>query len=70
MDMTETTVPKTDQQQYDHYLGGITRVVTITAVKRGSDEQPVSVELAEYPGLPFKPNKTNRRLLVTAWGAD
>jgi hypothetical protein len=30
----------------------------------------VNIELAEYPGKPFKPNKSMRRVLVAAWGAD
>jgi hypothetical protein len=33
-------------------------------------EQPVVVELAEYPGRPFKPNKSMRRVLAKAWDAD
>ena len=70
MDLTETTVPKSDQQQYDDYLGGKTRTVTVSAVTKGSPEQPVNVELVEFPGRPFRPNKTMRRLLVLAWGAD
>lgn len=69
MDMTESIAPKTDQQNFDDYLIG-PRTVTITAVKQGSPEQPVSVELAEYPGRPFKPNKSMRRVMVSAWGAE
>ena len=70
MDISETTIPKSDQQQYDDYLGGQKRTVTVTGVTKGSLEQPVNVELAEFPGRPFRPNKTMRRLLVLAWGTD
>jgi hypothetical protein len=70
MDIAETTAANSAQQNYDDYLGGITRTVTITAVTKGSVEQPVNLELAEFPGKPYKPNKSNRRLLVLAWGAD
>ena len=70
MDILETTFPKSDQQQYDDFLGGKTRTVTVTEVNKGTAEQPVNLELAEYPGRPFKPNKTMRRLLVLAWGSD
>jgi hypothetical protein len=70
MDLTETIAPKSDQQNYDDYIGGIQRTVTISAVTKGNAEQPVNIELAEYPGRPFKPNKSMRRLLVVAWGAD
>lgn len=69
MDMSETIVPRSDQQNYDDYLAG-PRTVTISAVTKGNAEQPVNVELAEYPGRPFKPNKSMRRVLVMAWGAD
>jgi len=70
MDISETTGANSAQQNYDDYLGGQTRTVTITAVTKGSAEQPVDVQIAEFPGHPFKPNKTMRRLLVVAWGAD
>jgi hypothetical protein len=46
------------------------RTVTITEVRKGSVEQPVDIHLAEFPGRPFKPSKTVRRILVAAWGPD
>jgi hypothetical protein len=70
MDISETTAPRSDQQNYDDYANGISRVVTITEVKRGSDEQPVEIHLAEFPGRPFKPSKSMRRVLVAAWGPE
>ena len=69
MDLTESIAPKSDQQNYDDYIAG-NRTVTISAVTKGSAEQPVNVELLEYPGRPFKPNKSMRRVLVLAWGPD
>ena len=69
MDLTESIAPKTDQQNFDDYLVG-PRTVTISGVSRGSAEQPVNVELVEYPGKPYKPNKSMRRVLVAAWGTD
>lgn len=70
MDISETTAPKSDQQQFDDFIGGITRTVTVSGVSKGSAEQPVNIELTQYPGRPFRPNKTMRRLLIAAWGAD
>lgn len=70
MDISETTEPKSDQQQYDDFIGGISRTVTVSGVSKGSPEQPVNIELKEYPGRPFRPNKTMRRLLLAAWGRD
>ena len=69
MDMSETIIPRSDQQNFDDYIAG-PRTVTISAVTKGNAEQPVNVELKEYPGRPFKPNKSMRRVLVMAWGAD
>lgn len=69
MDISETLAAKSDQQNYDDYLIG-PRTVTITAVHVVQGEQPVVVELAEYPGRPFKPNKSMRRVLAKAWGPD
>lgn len=70
MDLTETTAPKSDQQNYDDYANGITRTVTITEVRAGTTEQPVEIHLAEFPGRPYKPSKSMRRVLVAAWGPE
>lgn len=69
MDIAETTAPRSDQQNFDDYLAG-ERTVTIAAVTPGTAEQPVNIELLEYPGRPYKPNKSMRRVLVVAWGRE
>lgn len=69
MNIAETTAPKSDQQNYDDYAAG-SKTVTVTEVKKGSVEQPVELHLAEFPGRPFKPSKSMRRVLVACWGAD
>lgn len=69
MDLSETIAPRSDQQNFDDYLAG-SRTVTISAVTKGTPEQPVNLELVEYPGRPYKPNKSMRRVLVSAWGVD
>ena len=69
MDITETLAPKSDQQGFDDYLTG-PRTVTVGAVNVPGGDQPVSVELVEYPGRPFKPNKSMRRVLAAGWGAE
>src|SRR5690625_2751324 len=66
-DITKTIEPRSDQQNYEDYLTG-PRVVTISEVKRGTAEQPVEIHLEEYPGRPYKPSKSMRRVLVHAWG--
>lgn len=69
MDVSETTAPRSDQQNFDDYLAG-PKTVTVTEVKKGSAEQPVEIHLAEFPGRPYKPAKSMRRVLVAAWGSD
>lgn len=69
MDITETTQPRSDQLNFDD-VSSVTHTVTIEEVKRGSAEQPVDVHLVEFPGRPYKPSKSMRRVLLAAWGPD
>ena len=69
MDMTETIAPKSDQLNADDLIAG-PRNVTVEKVTPGTPEQPVEIHLVEFPGRPFKPSKTVRRILVAAWGPD
>ena len=65
MDISDTIVARSDQLNAEDLVGGpIT--VTITGVKRTSDEQPVSVEISGGH-KPWKPCKSMRRLLIMAW---
>lgn len=69
MDLSDTIVPNSDQLNADDLMAG-PRTVTITEVIRGSNEQPVDIHLAEFPGRPFRPSKSMRRVLVAAWGVQ
>jgi hypothetical protein len=69
MDLTETIAPRSDQQNFDDFAQG-PRTVTVERVTAGTAEQPVDIHLVEYPGRPYKPSKSMRRILVTAWGAE
>ena len=69
MDITKSIEPKSDQQNFDDYLVS-SRTVTVKEVKKGSTEQPVEVHLVEFPGRPFKPSKSMRRVLATCWGSE
>ncbi|WP_051637729.1 hypothetical protein [Rhodococcus sp. UNC363MFTsu5.1] len=69
MDITETIAPKSDQLNAEDLLSG-PRTVQIESVSKGSSEQPVNIHLVEFPGRPFRPSKTVRRILVAAWGAE
>lgn len=69
MDMTESIAAKSDQQNAEDYIAG-PKTVTVSEVRKGSSDQPVEIHLAEFPGKPFKPSKTDRRKLVAAWGVE
>ncbi|NKU37726.1 hypothetical protein [Prescottella equi] len=69
MDLTESIAPKSDQLNAEDLLSG-PRTVQIESVTKGSAEQPVNIHLVEFPGRPFRPSKTVRRILVSAWGPD
>ena len=68
VDIAKAIEPRSDQQNFDDYVAG-PRTVTVTEVDRDK-EQRVSIHLAEYPGRPFKPSKTNLRLIAQAWGTE
>jgi len=69
MDISSTTAPRTDQQNFDNYLAG-PKTLTISEVKAGTAEQPIEIHLFEFPGQPYKPSKSMRRVLMMAWGAE
>lgn len=69
MDISSTTQPKSDQLNYDD-VASIAAVITVTEVRAGTAEQPVEIHTVEYPGRPYKPNKSMRRVLVAAWGPE
>tara|TARA_R110000850_G_C9996087_1_gene467941 strand:- start:3454 stop:3987 length:534 start_codon:yes stop_codon:yes gene_type:complete len=65
--LADTIKPKSDQLNADDLLTGpIT--VTINDVSRGTADQPVFLALDGL--MPYKPCKTMRRVLVTAWGIN
>ncbi len=69
MNIATTIIPKSDQQNADDLIGGpIT--VKITAVVKGSAEQPVWISFEGDNGRPYKPSKSMRRVLVTVWGTN
>lgn len=69
MDMSESIASKSDQMDYQDFLGG-DKLVTVTEVRKGpTPEQPVEVVVAEFD-RPWRPAKSVRRVLVAAWGSD
>ena len=69
MDISEYLAANSNQLNYDEFLAG-PKTGTVSEVKKGTAEQPVEVHLVEFPGKPFKPAKSVRRVLAAAWGTD
>jgi hypothetical protein len=69
MDITRTVEPKSDQLNFDD-VATHPLVITITDVKQGPPDQPVHLHNAEFPGRPYKPGKSMRRVLIAAWGTE
>jgi len=69
MDLTESIAPKSDQLNADDLISGPV-TVTISEVAKGSPEQPVDVRLVEFPGRAYRPSKSMRRIMVSAWGPE
>ncbi|MGP5098367.1 hypothetical protein ACTXJ1_10145 [Brachybacterium alimentarium] len=68
VDIAKAIEPRSDQQNYDDYIAG-PRTVTVEAVDQDKEGR-ASIHLIEYPGRPFKPSKTNLRLIAQAWGTE
>jgi hypothetical protein len=66
-DLSNTIKPKSDQLNADDLLTG-PMTVTITDVTSGPVDQPVHIHIDGQQ--PFKPCKTVRRILITAWGQN
>lgn len=69
MDLSDTIIPNSLQLNAEDLLTG-PRTFTVREVSKGSAEQPVDIHLVEFPGRPFRPSKTVRRILVNAWGPE
>jgi hypothetical protein len=65
--LRDTIVPKSDQLNADDLLTG-PMTVTITEVRRGDKDQPVAIGIVGHQ--PYKPCKSMRRVLISAWGDD
>jgi hypothetical protein len=70
MNLAETIIPKSDQLNADDLITG-TLTIKVTAIKGSSEpQQPVSIHYEGDNGKPYKPCKSMRRVLVSAWGAN
>lgn len=65
--LRDTIIPKSDQLNADDLIAA-PMTVKIVSVKRGDNEQPVVIGLDGH--RPYKPCKSMRRVLISAWGDD
>jgi hypothetical protein len=59
----------TDQLNYEDFLGGLIRVVTVADVKAGAKEAQYDIAIEEDARF-WRPPPTVLKLLVKAWGDD
>jgi hypothetical protein len=67
-DMLKTIEPKTDQLNFDSFVGGVTKTIKVTKVVGTEGDQPISIGYENDQGKPYKPCKSMRRALVMIWG--
>lgn len=72
MSLLDTIQPKSDQLNYDD-VAATPRTIRVTGMAKGSPEQPVILRVTDHKTgeklRDFKPCKSVRRILVTAWGS-
>jgi hypothetical protein len=67
--LSDTIIPKSNQLNSEQLLSGpIT--ITVTDIRRGTDDQPVVIHYEGDNGRPYLPCKTCRKVLIFAWGDD
>ncbi len=69
MDITDTLAPTSDQLDAVDLATSGPRTFTVVSVKAGSEDQPVQVQLAEFPRV-WRPSKGMRQVLAAAWGTN
>ena len=68
MDITRATKPNSQQVNADDL--DEPAVVTVTGAQEGTDEQPLYLSLAEFPGRTYRPSKGMARVIKAAWGGE
>jgi hypothetical protein len=60
-------VARSDQLNADDLIAGPV-TVTITGVRKGDHEQPIHIDVEEFPDKSYRPCKTCRRILIAVYG--
>ena len=69
-DLRPTILPRSDQLNSEQLLGS-PMTITVTEVRIGNtDEQPIAIHYENDDGRPYRPSKTQRKVLLFAWGQN
>jgi hypothetical protein len=68
IDISKHVAPKSDQLNADDLVGGPMLAVVTSVKESGDQKQPIWIYLDGYPGRPWKPCLTQRRVLLQLWG--
>jgi len=68
-DISKTIQPKSDQLNSDDLIAA-PMTITITEARVVKTEQPVELHWQGGDGRPYKPSKSMRRIIATAWGVE
>lgn len=63
----DTVAPKSDQLNFDDFIGGHTKTIKITNVEKVGGDQPVNIHYENDNGKPWKPCKSMRRVMIRCW---
>ncbi|MBK1656033.1 hypothetical protein [Allochromatium vinosum] len=70
IDLRQTIAPKSDQLNADDLIGGPITIRVTRVSLCAEPDQPIAISFEGDNGKPYKPCKSMRRLLVSAWGPD
>lgn len=68
--LRSTIVPKSDQLNFDDFVGSATMTIKVTKVSKVTGDQPIAINFENDNGKPYKPCKSMRRVLIHCWGED
>jgi hypothetical protein len=70
MDITATLAPKSNQMNADDLIVGPRTIIVTNVDVSMETEQPVAINFDGDSGRPWRPCKSMRRVLASAWGPD
>lgn len=69
VDILKTIEPDSSQINADDLLMD-TKIITITGLEKGTDQQPINIYYENDGGKAYRPSKGMRRVIAYAWGGE